>query len=99
MLDPTSLSLAEPDSEQEALGCVLLEFAAAFPWFSRVARRCAYLGLESRVAREVKVHEVSTVSAVSLTHGGHLETGGFTSRGRAPGAVTSPHHRYIWDAW
>jgi len=86
MLDPASLNLTEPDSEQEALRCVFLEFAAAFPWFSHVARRCAYLGLESRVAREVKVHEVSTVRAVSLTHGSHLETGGIYFVGEGPGS-------------
>jgi len=86
MLDPASLNLTEPDSEQEALRCVFLEFAAAFPWFSHVARRCAYLDLESRVAREVKVHEVSTVRAVSLTHGSHLETGGIYFVGEGPGS-------------
>jgi len=86
MLDSTSLNLAEPDSEREARRCVLLEFAAAFPWFSHVARRCAYLDLESRVAREVEMHEVSTVSTVSLTHGSHLETGGIYFEGEGPGS-------------
>jgi len=62
MLGLTSTNLAEPNPEQEAFCGVLLKFGAALLWFPHVTRYCAYLDLESRVTRKVKMHEMPTIS-------------------------------------